>query len=80
MANGDPITTMVETVEEIETPDSLTIEEQVEIAAPGSFVYWLKRLLSFKPKRLMSYYLRMVRYAQRSWAKEPKKRNSKRFV
>ena len=38
MANGDPITTMVETVEEIETPDSLTIEEQVEIAAPGSFV------------------------------------------
>lgn len=38
MANGDPITTMVETVEEIETPDSLTLEEQVEIAAPGSFV------------------------------------------
>ncbi len=38
MANGDPITTMVEKVEEIETPDSLTLEEQVEIAAPGSFV------------------------------------------
>ena len=38
MANGDPITTMVEKVEEIETPDSLTIEEQVEIAAPTSFV------------------------------------------
>ena len=38
MANDEPITTMVEKVEEIETPDSLTIEEQVELAAPTSFV------------------------------------------
>jgi len=38
MANDEPITTMVEKVEEIETPDSLTLEEQVELAAPTSFV------------------------------------------